>query len=143
MKNTKMLEARSKKLEIRGLVILISCLLLFTSNLNAQFKHTILDSVKAGTTSSAAIDMEGFIPVGIVFPATFTGATVTIKTSQDTTSANFKTLQYDGADVTLTASDGKYCQFKPVEAWGILRYIKIVSASTEAATRNIKIYGTR
>lgn len=136
------IKEKSIKIKVLGLFFLFTFIFCL-GEANAQFKHTVLDSVKAGTTSSATIDLEGFIPVGIVFPATFTGATVTITTSADTTTANFKTLQYDGADVTLTASDGKYCQLKPVEAWGILRYIKVVSASTEAATRNLKIFCTR
>lgn len=123
------------------LAVFIVLLLSFTAE--AQFMHYVGDSVKTGTTSSAAIDLQGYKPAGIVFPATFTGATITITTSADTTSANFKTLQYNGADVSLTATDGKYCTFKPYEVWGVLRYIKIVSASSEAATRNLKIYCTR
>ena len=118
-------------------------IILFSVSAFAQFKITELDSVKAGTTSSDAIDLNGRVIAGIVFPATFTGATITITTSPDTVSANFKTLQYGGTDVTLTASDGKYCAFKPVEIWGLLRYVKIISASTEASTRNLIIYLTR
>lgn len=131
---------QNSKLKIQKLFLLVTVIFgLLTVSSNAQFVHTVLDSVKAGTTSSAAIDLEGYTLMGIEFPATFTGATVTITTSADTTTANFKTIQYEGADVSLTATDGKYCQFKPVEMWGVLRYVKVVSASTEAATRNIKL----
>ncbi|MBK8609079.1 MAG: hypothetical protein IPL84_03830 [Chitinophagaceae bacterium] len=131
---------QNSKFKIQKVLIVFAlCSMLFAPIAKAQFVHTVLDSVKAGTTSSAAIDLEGYTLAGIEFPATFTGATVTITTSADTVTANFKTIQYDGADVSLTATDGKYCQFKPVETWGVLRYIKIVSASTEAATRNVII----
>ena len=125
------------------LIVLLLTTFYLLPTAQAQFKLTETATIDSAGTTSTIIDLNGYTLTGIVFPATFTGATVTITTSADTTTANFKTLQYDGSDVSITATDGKYCQVKPVEVWGLLRYIKIVSASAEGDDRTIIIYKTR
>lgn len=96
------------------------------------------DSIVAGGTTSNIIDTKNKKIGAVIFPATFTGATVSILTSDDTTSANFKALEYDGSLVTITATDGRQCAPNLVKVASTLRYIKWVSASTEATTRQIK-----
>ena len=96
------------------------------------------DSIVSGGTTTNIIDTKNKKIGAIIFPATFTGATITILTSDDTTSANFKTLQFEGDDFTVTASDGKQCAISPINIISLLRYVKYVSASAEATSRTIK-----
>jgi hypothetical protein len=98
----------------------------------------LTDSIVSGDSISSIIDTENKKLGAIIFPATFTGATITILTSADTTSANFKTLQYDGTDVSVTASDGKHCALVPGKIISLLRYVKYVSASSEDTSRVVK-----
>jgi len=100
--------------------------------------EVVTDSIPADTTTTGIIDTKNRKIGAIIFPATFEGATITILTSDDSTASNFKTLQYDGADFTVTAADGKHCAVSPQKIYSLLRYIKYVSASEEAATRIIK-----
>lgn len=97
----------------------------------------ITSAIDSTASVGTIVDLHGYKLLAVRFPSTFTGATVTIQTSYDST--NFKTVQYDGADVSLTASDGKQCGIKPVEVNQLLRYIRIVSATAEADDRVIEI----
>lgn len=98
--------------------------------------EVVTDSIPADTTTTGIIDTKYRKIGAVIFPATFTGATISILTSDDST--NFKALEYDGSLVTITATDGRQCAPPPIEVMSTLRYIKYVSASEEAATRIIK-----
>jgi len=92
--------------------------------------------IASSTTVSAAIDLFGNRLVGFIIPATFTGASFTIQASVDNT--NFHDL-YDesGNAISITATDGKMLLFEQL-GMECFRYMKITSASTEAAARTVK-----
>lgn len=98
--------------------------------------EVVTDSIPADTTTSGIIDTKYRKIGAVIFPATFEGATISILTSDDST--NFTALEFDGALVTITATDGRQCAPQPIKVLSTLRYIKYVSASEEAATRIIK-----
>ena len=116
------------KLKIFLLTLLLSCTAF------AQFHRRDTLTIAASQDSSYTFDTKGRLLVGIEFPATFTGSTVSVMTSPHADST-FKTVQYDGADISITATDGKQCGVPPWEVNQLQRYIKIVSASTESAAR--------
>lgn len=97
-----------------------------------------VDTIANGQTTSTIVDTKNKKISAVIFPATFTGATVSILTSDDTTSATFMPLEYDGSLVTITATDGRQCAPQPVKVMSTLRYVKYVSASSEAALRVVK-----
>ena len=100
--------------------------------------EVVTDTIANGQTTSTIVDTKYKKIGAIIFPAAFTGATVSILTSDDTTSATFMPLEYDGSLVTITATDGRQCAPQPVKVASTLRYIKYESASSEAALRVIK-----
>lgn len=121
--------------QVEGNDSLLATMYIFVGSLPNE---VLTDSIVAGGTTSNIIDTKNKKIGAVIFPATFTGATVSILTSDDTTSATFMPLEYDGSLVTITATDGRQCAPNLAKVASTLRYIKYVSASTEAATRQIK-----
>lgn len=114
--------------------------LLATMFINAGGLPNIIstDSILSGKTTSNIIDTKNRKIGAIIFPGTFTGSSVSILTSDDTTSASFKALEYDGSLLTITATANRQCAPSPVRVASTLRYIKWVSSSSEGAKRIIK-----
>jgi len=96
-------------------------------------------AIANGTTTSTDVTLgqdNGL--AAIVFPGTFTGATVTIQAALDGT--NFVTVQQvgGGGDYTVTAAAGKAVPVDP-RVGKFLRHIRIVSASNETGDRTVGI----
>lgn len=108
--------------------------LLFGAVALAQFPERDTVSIAASRDSSYTFDLDGNLLVGIEFPATFQGGTISLMTGQHPDST-FKTVQYDGSDISITATDGKQCGMPPWETNQLQRYIIVVSDSTESASR--------
>ena len=93
-------------------------------------------TIANGGTASTVIDTLGCTKLVLVF-GTMTGATVAIKV-HDTMSDAGVVLQSAGSDVSIAATDDQ-ATVLPVEIGA--RYISFVSASAEAAEREITVYG--
>ena len=107
----------------------------------AQFNTRDTVSIPASDSLSYTFDLTHNKLAAIEFPATFQGSTVSIWTAIHPDST-FHLVQYDGSDISVTATDGKQCGIKPVEANQLLRYVKFKSDSTESAIRLLRIIKT-
>lgn len=93
-------------------------------------------TILSGATVSSALDIGGFGNLGVVMPAAFTGATISFQVSSDGTT--YQAL-YDASNTLISRSvtQGRSYPLPPaLSAW---RFIKIVSASAEAADRTVVI----
>lgn len=79
--------------------------------------------------------------VAIETPATLVSTSLTLQ-GCDTESGTFKEIRdYAGNLLTITVSTNDYVVLPPSLGFGLLpRYIKLVTAATEGATRSITMY---
>lgn len=96
-------------------------------------------SIPSASPSSAAIALKGYSPVGIYLPSAFTGATISF-TASDTLAGTYLVVKSTTSGTTLsyTVTQNTYVALDPVAFYGI-NYLKIVSASSEAGTRSLKL----
>lgn len=103
--------------------------------------QTVTDTVTIanGTTTSPAVDLGSGTLMHLITPAALTGTAITFQVSVDGTT--FVALNDDaGAAVSLTVAANKCVSTgaKRIHLTGI-RYLKLVSGSTEAADRVITL----
>lgn len=98
--------------------------------------------IASGQTVSGAVDL-GIVHyssrlIGLVFPASFTGSSVTFQVSADDVTYQPLHNSTDAA-LTVTVTSGNTYAFKQDEValLGSWRFMKIVSASPEGAQRTI------
>ena len=100
---------------------------------------TIGDSVTigAGSTTSDAIDMQGYTLTAIIMPATFTGTSLTFSVSDD---GNTFYTMYNTSNTAVTAyvTQGRWYELLPSD-FASTRYLKIISSATEGSARTIKL----
>ena len=95
-------------------------------------------TISSGTTTSPEIDLGGTDLVGIMLPATMTGTTMTF-TAATATGGTYQAVQDGtGSAISKTISGGKYIAIDPTLLHGV-RYLKLVSGSSEGADRAITI----
>lgn len=92
--------------------------------------------IPISTTTSGILYCNGSVLCGILLPGTFTGATINFLVSVD--SFNFKQLKSttSGTTVSYTVTQDTYAALDPKDFQGV-NWIKIVSASTEGAARDL------
>lgn len=97
-------------------------------------------TIASGQTTSDAVDIQYFALAGLIFPAAFTGATITFQVSDALDGTFVELVDQAGAAISVTATDGKAVGLddaaRELAPW---RYFKIVSAGAEAADREIKL----
>lgn len=92
-------------------------------------------TIAAGATESNEVAVGGALLLGMDLP-TMTGATIKI---QNNVGAGYKdVVGDDGTTYSITAADGSFVALDAFFTAG-LNNIKLVSASTEAALRTIKL----
>lgn len=91
-------------------------------------------TLASGGTKTPAIDLQGFTLCGVLFPATFTGTALTFEMSVDGTTFFPVVATTSGTALSYTVAQGKYSALDPTPFQGI-RYLKLVSGSTEGADR--------
>lgn len=107
--------------------------------------HKIISTaIASGQTDSDAIDLGGLKVFSIYLPAAFTGTTLGFKAS-DSIDGTFQTLYDDaGGAISITVAQGRTVgltsQYASM-AVASCRYIKLVSGSSEAGDRTIKVFG--
>lgn len=92
-------------------------------------------TIASSATTSDAIDLEGLCLVQIQMPAAFTGASITFTSSHD--GVTYQSL-YNSSNTqySITVAASRNYNIAPSDFAGC-RFLKIVSASSEAASRSI------
>jgi hypothetical protein len=98
--------------------------------------YTTTTIASSGTTSTA-IDLYGYSLVGIVTPAALTGTSFTIKGSVDN-STYVDMYDTAGTQLSITAAASRFIAIAPQDFTSV-RYIKLVSGSSEGAERTITL----
>lgn len=89
--------------------------------------------VASGASLSAAVDLENYELIGVRVPATVTGTSLTVKTS-DSNTGTFQNYHVGaGGALSITIAGGEDIQFNPPIA--VARSVKIDTGATEAAAR--------
>lgn len=116
-------------------ILSIIFIIITTAAIQAQAIINQVDSVKFDSTASLsdAVKMDYRLG-GIYVPTSFKGSAITIYGSDDTTSANFKQLFYDGSAVSITVTKDKWLTIKPVQVYAFPRYIKFKSDSAQTTS---------
>ena len=103
--------------------------------------YDLVAAIPSGQTSSQEIDLSGNALCGFFMPASFTGASLKITTST-TSGGTFETVQADelgSGDYLITVTASKYVPITNLAIIAGLRFIKLVSTSSEAADRVITL----
>lgn len=98
--------------------------------------------ISSSGTVSAAIDLTdssgaGYALVAMIMPATFTGTTVSFQGSDDGVTY-YAIYNTNNALLSANVTQGRMYLFTPGDFVGI-RYLKVVSGSTEGSSRTIKL----
>lgn len=103
-----------------------------------QMNPAVAATIASGQTKSSVINLNGFTPVGVLLPATFTGTALTFEASIDGT--NFFPLRAGtgGSALSYTVAQGTYAALDPKDFYGV-QYLKLVSGSTEGAARTLNL----
>lgn len=95
-------------------------------------------TIAISTTTSNVIDCVRNGPMAnLLMPAAFTGTTITFLISNEE-GGTYVALHKDGSDVSVAVAASKGVWLDPFIFYG-LKYIKIVSGSTEVAARTITV----
>lgn len=102
-------------------------------------------TIASSGTTSTVIDTNGRIIGGFGLPATLDGTTMSLQDSDENDDAAFRAIRMSDADADLSIAiaASKRIVLVPVVAYNLLRYVKIVSGSTETGTRTIRVYYAR
>lgn len=94
-------------------------------------------TIAISTTTSAAVDLQGYALVGLITPAALTGSTMTFTASPND---GTYTALYNagGTALSATVAASRTILFTPGDFVGV-RFIKLVSGSTESAARTITL----
>jgi hypothetical protein len=102
---------------------------------NLRFTDTV--TIASSGTVSTTVTMENNrVPLAIFMPAAFSGTSVKFEASAD--GSNFFRVYNAGADYEPTVSASKYVTLNQ-SIMDSVRYVKLVSTSTETAARTITI----
>jgi len=106
-----------------------------------MYKFDVKDvtiDISENTTQSNAVNTDGMLLTGIVFPAAMTGTAVTFDFSVDGTNF-YDVVETDGTEVSYTVTAGDVVRVDP-SGWAFASsgFLRIVSGTAEAADRTIK-----
>ena len=101
-----------------------------------NLKLTDTVTIASSGTTSTGLTLQGTIPLAIQTPAALTGTSFTFQASVD--GASWFDLYNAGTQYSVTVAASRYIALNPDVFEGI-RYIRIVSGSSEGASRTIYI----
>lgn len=101
----------------------------------------ITATIASGQTTSAEVDLGGTNIVGLQMPASFTSTSLKFLVSTASGGTYQNLADGAGSDVSKTVAGGKYIGIDPTLFRGV-RYVKLVSGSSEGADRQIVIFST-
>lgn len=131
---------------MKRFLLLLAVLLPLSNAVSAQyitgyqgnFNPGYATTIAASGTTTGVINTGGFALCGILFPAAFTGTTVTFQVSVDgTTFVSLKTTT-SGTALSYTVAQGTFAAINPQDFQGV-KYLKIVSGSTEGSARTLTL----
>lgn len=102
---------------------------------NLRFTDTVTIA-NSGTVSTAITMENNRVPLAILMPSAFTGTSVKFQASTDGT--NFFTVYNAAADYEPTVAASKYVTLNKT-IMDSVKYLKVVSTSTELASRAITV----
>jgi hypothetical protein len=102
---------------------------------------TTAATIASGSVSSGAVDLRGTQLQAIVTPGSLNGTTFTFYASADGTTYNAVT-NMQGTAVSATVAASKYVLVDPTLNWRGVRWAKLVSSTTETASRTITLVST-
>ena len=110
-----------------------------SAQFTANDAYDLTAAIAGGQTTSAEIDLGGGDLCGLFLPAAFTGTTIKILAAP-ASGGTFVTVQ-DGAgnDYALPVAAGKYAPVTNLAVVCGLRFVKLVSGSSEGADRSITL----
>lgn len=94
-----------------------------------------------GGADSSTVDLAGASPVGLIFPGTFAGTSVTVLVS-DSPSGTFVIAKNPaGTNIAFTPTTNSYTGFTSDMAYSFLgaRFLRLRSTATEAANTIVKV----
>jgi hypothetical protein len=102
-----------------------------------QIYRTYNVTIASGQTTSGAIDLEGYEVHAISLPSAFTGTSITFQGSLDGTTyqAIYNTAN---TQMSMSVTQNRLYKVEPADLSG-LRYLKLVSGSSEGADRAITL----
>ncbi len=105
----------------------------------ANRSASVAVNIANGATTSTAVGVVSGNIVGIEFPATMTGATVTL-TSSKTQTGTYKAHYISaGTALSIPVVANSIMQVNVNDVSAIGEWVKIVSASTEGGSRDLKL----
>lgn len=116
---------------------LIFCLIAFCAfaqpSAGSRYPQSVAFTIAESATTSGAVNLAGCTAAAIVTPAALTGSTLTFSVSDD--GGTWTTL-YDefGSAKSVTIGTSRTILLSPADFWWV-RWVKLVSGSTEAAAR--------
>ena len=104
-----------------------------------QLQKEVLIDISDNATNSSAVQCDGLLLSGIVFPAAMTGSTVTFDFSFDGTNW-VDVVETDGTAVQYSVTAGDVVRVDPSGwAFAAVGFLRIVSSNSEAADRTINL----
>lgn len=94
-------------------------------------------------TTSTVIDTDGRVIGGFGLPSELTGTTISLQDSDDNVTFKAVRMSDSDDDLSITVAASKHIILVPTVAYNLLRYVKVVSGSAEAAARTIRVYYAR
>ena len=95
-------------------------------------------NIASGGNTSDEIDLSGTTLCGIYMPSAFTGTGLTFLASTTTGGTFISVRDGAGSAIVKTVAASQYIRLDPTDFIGI-RFLKIVSNGTEAATRTLTL----
>jgi hypothetical protein len=99
-----------------------------------NYPESLSATIANAGTDSAEVDLNGTVPVGIVFPAAMTGTSVSFKMATSSGGTFVPVYDDDGALYTVSVVVSIYRALKYQHFIGA-RYIKVISNGAEGAER--------
>jgi|TARA_A100001011_G_C13674982_1_gene581240 hypothetical protein len=102
----------------------------------ARSKQDVVQ-IDSGSTASAGSNTDGMLLAGIVLPSAMTGSTITIQFASSP-GGWVDVKETDGSALSYTVSTGDLIRVDPSGfAFGSAGFLRVVSGSSEAASRKI------
>ena len=101
--------------------------------------YNLTATIASSGTTSDVIDLGGATLCGFIMPAAITGTSINLEMSDDDTGTFVAVQDGEGSDLSLPVSASKFVPLTNFALIAGLRFIKLVSNSSEAAERTIKL----
>lgn len=108
----------------------------FNKRATVDVYYTTVTIASSGTISGVA-DLYGYSLLGIVTPAAMDGTAFTVQASHDNSTFNVM-YDTDGTALSITSAASRYIALAPQD-FASVRYLKLVSGTTETSERTITL----